>query len=286
MPLGRLAGGTLVATALAATMCVGTYWTAQAMQSDLVDQARTTLDAQQLTATVMFSGRDAYVWADTPSARADAIAALKTIPGVRIVLVGQGAPPVTQRPSAAVSSVTPSTTQTILPAPSATPIETASDSTTPTAAASMASEAPSSTATTTSTAVTVTPVPTASPSSIATSAPLTIPGWPAILFDGDSSTVNQGGKSQVAQIAQFMVAHPTTTVVLTGYTDTTGTAAGRQSLGMARAKAVQAMLVADGVSSSRTTVVSGGGSNPVATSGTSQGRALNRRVTVTMTQES
>jgi outer membrane protein OmpA-like peptidoglycan-associated protein len=113
-----------------------------------------------------------------------------------------------------------------------------------------------------------------------------IPAWPQILFDGDSATVNKAGKAEVAQIASFMVAHPTMTVLLTGYTDTSGTAAGRQALGLARAKAVQAVLVADGASSSRITAASRGGNDPAASSSTSQGRALNRRVTVTMTQES
>lgn len=275
MPLGRLVGGTLIATALAATMCVGTYWTASAMQSDLVDKAQTTLDAQHLTATVMFSGRDAYVWADTPTARADAIAALKTIPGVRVVLVGEGPAPLTpQSPSAAVTSTRPSTAPSAEAVPTATPPQTGS--TPATGAASATSAVASSTAATAA----ETPVPPA------TTAPVTIPAWPAVLFDGDSSTVNTAGTAQLVQVARFMVAHPTTTVVLTGYTDTGGTAAGRQALGMARAASAQAVLVAEGVSSSRTTIASGGGSNPVSTSGTSQGRALNRRVTVTMTQES
>ena len=91
--LGRLATGALLATGLAATMVLGTCWTATAMQTGLADAARTTLDAKNLAATVMVSGRDAYVWAKTPTERADAIAALRTVPGVRIVLVGEGEPP-------------------------------------------------------------------------------------------------------------------------------------------------------------------------------------------------
>jgi outer membrane protein OmpA-like peptidoglycan-associated protein len=286
MSLGRLAGGALVATGLAATMCVGTYWTASAMQSDLADQARTTLAAQHLNATVTFAGRDAYVWADSPTARADAIAVLRTIPGVRIVLVGTGTGPVAPSPSPSLTatSVGPSVTATrTSPPPSSAP---PSSTPAPTDGASTASTPPSPTATIASTSGPATAVATASASASTTTPPVTVPAWPAILFDGDSSTVTKASRTQLAQIAGFMVAHPTMTAHLTGYTDTSGTSAGRQALGLARANAVEAVLVAGGVSAAHITVASRGGNDPVATSATSQGRALNRRVTVTMTQES
>jgi len=80
MSFGRRASGTLLATGLAATMGLGTSWSAHAMESTLADQARVTLEARQPTASVLFAGRDATVWADSPSAREDAIAALRTIP--------------------------------------------------------------------------------------------------------------------------------------------------------------------------------------------------------------
>lgn len=290
MSLRRLAGGALLATGLAATMCIGTYWTASAMQADLTNQARTTLAAQHLQATVAIAGRDAYVWADTPTARADAIAALRTIPGIRIVVVGEGTPPAAALPGAtAATSASATATRTSLPTTTTTPTATAatsvtassSDTATPTDTTTAPPPAPSVVAT--AAGVPATSVPTASASS---SAPVAIPAWPAILFDGDSSTVTQAGKAELAQVAGFLAAHPTITAHLTGYTDTSGTAAGRQALGLSRASAVEAVLVADGVTASRMTVASGGGNDPVASSGTSQGRALNRRVTVTMTQES
>jgi hypothetical protein len=83
MSFGRRASGTLLATGLAATMGLGTYWSAHAMESTLADHARETLEGGQLTATVLFAGRDATVWAESPSAREVAIAAMRTIPGVR-----------------------------------------------------------------------------------------------------------------------------------------------------------------------------------------------------------
>jgi outer membrane protein OmpA-like peptidoglycan-associated protein len=279
MSLGRRASGTLLATGLAATMGLGTYWSAHAMESALVDQARVTLEARQLTASVLFAGRDASVWADSPSAREDAIAALRTIPGVRIVVIGEGAPPAVSSSSSsvAVTSAKPTATRTTVATPKATATVSSTSAptvtTTPTAAASA------------TTAVATTPVPSASPSS-ADPKPVTIPVWPAIQFGGGSPNLAATAKAQLVEIAQFLVANPTVKVTLTGHTDMGLTEAERQALGLARAKAAAAVLVANGVSSSRITAVSQGGNDPVASNSTATGCALNRRVDVTMNQES
>jgi len=82
-----------------------------------------------------------------------------------------------------------------------------------------------------------------------------------------------------------MVAHPATMVTLTGYTDMGLTDADRQALGLARAKSAASVLTQNGVSSGRVATKSGGGNDPVASNDNAQGRALNRRVSVTMTQE-
>jgi outer membrane protein OmpA-like peptidoglycan-associated protein len=279
MSLGRRASGTLFATGLVATMGLGTYWSAHAMESALVDQARVTLETRQLTANVLFAGRDATVWADSPSAREDAIAALRTIPGVRIVVIGEGAPPAVSSSSSsvAVTSAKPTATRTTVATPKATATVSSTSApmvtTTPTAAASA------------TTAVATTPVPSASPSS-ADPKPVMIPVWPAIQFGGGSPNLAATATAQLVEIAQFLVANPTVKVTLTGHTDMGLTEAERQALGLARAKAAAAVLVANGVSSSRITAVSQGGNDPVASNSTAAGCALNRRVDVTMNQES
>jgi outer membrane protein OmpA-like peptidoglycan-associated protein len=276
MSFGRTVGGALLATGLAATMCVGTYWTAQAMQSDLTHQAQTTLQAHRLAATVVFSGRDAYVWADTPTARADAIAVLKTIPGVRIVSIGEGAAPSSTQASPSPAAAT------------ATATGTGTRTSQPTASASNETPTASSTASVTLAAASATAAVPPTSATAATSAPtesVTIPAWPLIHVDGNTANVDTAGKAELVQMAQLMVAHPSVKVLLTGYTDMTGTAAERQALGLARAKSAEGTLVAHGVSSSRIVVASRGGNDPIATNDTSQGRALNRRVTVAMTQE-
>jgi len=281
MSLGRRASGTLLATGLAATMGLGTYWSAHAMESALVDQARVTLEARQLTASVLFAGRDATVWADSPSAREDAITTLRTIPGVRIVVIGEGAPPAVSSSSSsvAVTSAKPTATRTTVATPRATATPTVSSTSTPTVTTTPTAAASATTA------VATTPVPSASPSS-ADPKPVTIPVWPAIQFGGGSPNLDATAKAQLVKIAQFLVANPTVKVTLTGHTDMGLTEAERQALGLARAKAAAAVLVANGVSSSRITAVSQGGNDPVASNSTATGCALNRRVDVTMNQES
>lgn len=276
MSLGRRASGTLLATGLAATMGLGTYWSAHAMESTLADQARVTLEARQLTASVLFAGRDATVWADSPSAREDAIAALRTIPGVRIVVIGEGAPPAVSSSSSsvAVTSAKPTATRTTV----ATPKATATPTITATPSATVSS--------TSAPTVTTTPTAAASATTAEATTPVTIPVWPAIQFNGGSPNLDATAKAQLVKIAQFLVANPTVKVTLTGHTDMGLTAAERQALGLARAKAAAAVLVANGVSSSRITAVSQGGNDPVASNSTATGRALNRRVDVTMNQES
>jgi hypothetical protein len=95
MPFADRAGGALLATGLVATMGLGSYWSARSLHSTLADQARLMLETRALAATVQFDGRDATVWASSPAARDQAVAALLTIPGVGVVVAGDGTPATT-----------------------------------------------------------------------------------------------------------------------------------------------------------------------------------------------
>lgn len=74
-------------------------------------------------------------------------------------------------------------------------------------------------------------------------------------------------------------------ITLTGHTDNTGTAEANQSLGLDRAKAIQAVLVKKGVPAEQTQVESKGQTQPVATNDTEEGRRENRRVEVRLIKE-
>jgi len=72
------------------------------------------------------------------------------------------------------------------------------------------------------------------------------------------------------------------TVRCTGHTDANGSAASNLALGLARARAVCAALRANGMRRARTTTASAGESRPRASNDTATGRALNRRVELTI----
>ncbi len=233
MSFVRRASGALLATGLAATMGMGSYWSAQTLQSTLVDQARKTLESRSLVATVQFDGRDATVWAATPAAREQAIAALLTIPGVRVVVPGDGTAPENATAGSTVT-VTHATPGKASATTSYSPSATASPTTTSTVTASATiSSTPSASSTPTASAssLTATATPTPTPTKLA------IPAWGAIQFEGGTSTLDATDKAELVQIAQFMVANPIVKVALTGHTDMGRTDAERQALGLARAKA-------------------------------------------------
>jgi len=67
-----------------------------------------------------------------------------------------------------------------------------------------------------------------------------------------------------------------------GHTDNTGDPAKNVSLSLARAKTVKAYLVQNGINSNKIYTSGLGSQKPIATNGTAEGRAKNRRVEVTL----
>ena len=75
----------------------------------------------------------------------------------------------------------------------------------------------------------------------------------------------------------------TTHVRIAGYADARGSDAANAALGKARADAVKAGLVAQGIAGDRIETVSGGESDPVGTNATASGQAENRRTELVVT---
>ena len=98
------------------------------------------------------------------------------------------------------------------------------------------------------------------------------------LFDFDKSVVKPEGiavlDNLVAQLKKIKVE----VVIAVGNTDSIGTDAYNQALGLRRAQAVKAYLVSKGVTNVYTE--SKGKSSPVASNTTAEGRAKNRRVDI------
>lgn len=82
------------------------------------------------------------------------------------------------------------------------------------------------------------------------------------------------------QVADSLKQYPDTTVQIVGHTDSTGSAAFNQTLSQNRANAVVVYLTAQGVQPQRMQALGMGESQPIASNGTAEGRARNRRVEI------
>lgn len=101
-----------------------------------------------------------------------------------------------------------------------------------------------------------------------------------VLFDTDKAQLKPAGLQLVRQLAVVLRDYPTHTAQVDGFTDSTGTEAHNLTLSGQRAEAVRNALVSEGVSSTRVTTRALGTSNPVASNATADGRLLNRRVEI------
>ena len=96
-------------------------------------------------------------------------------------------------------------------------------------------------------------------------------------FATSSSELTAADRATVEDVAGVLGKYPSTNVKIVGYADARGNAAANVKLGLDRANAVKAALVAKGVADGRIATGSGGDADPVDTNATSNGQAENRR---------
>ena len=99
-----------------------------------------------------------------------------------------------------------------------------------------------------------------------------------VLFQTDRAAVRREHTANIRRCASILAKVPGSTVIITGHTDSRGSDAYNDVLGLARAQAVQQVLVAQGVKPSRVQAVSAGRRQPVEDNATLAGRRRNRRV--------
>ena len=105
-----------------------------------------------------------------------------------------------------------------------------------------------------------------------------------VLFDTAKSDIRASDRGDVAAVASTLKSYPGAHVRIAGYADSRGSEPANLKLGKARADAVKAALVADGIKGDRIETVSGGEHDPVDTNATAGGRAENRRTELVVTQ--
>ena len=83
-------------------------------------------------------------------------------------------------------------------------------------------------------------------------------------------------------LLQIMSQYPTSSLIITGHTDNTGTKKINDRLSLLRAKKVQTYLVKKGLAENKITLIGMADSQPIATNSKKEGRAQNRRVDLTI----
>ncbi|MGY4490291.1 OmpA family protein [Pseudomonas sp. TE3610] len=106
-----------------------------------------------------------------------------------------------------------------------------------------------------------------------------------VLFDVNKAGLKSSGLMNVNKLAQFLQENPDRKVIVEGYTDSTGSAAYNQTLSDRRAGSVSTALAKMGVDPSRIVSQGYGKEYPVADNTSVSGRAMNRRVEVTISND-
>ena len=97
---------------------------------------------------------------------------------------------------------------------------------------------------------------------------------------GSAELDRERSQQQIDNMVAIMTAYPDVQLKLGGYTDNTGNAQANMALSQARADAVKAAVVAEGIEESRLVTEGYGDQFPRADNATAEGRALNRRIDV------
>ena len=99
-----------------------------------------------------------------------------------------------------------------------------------------------------------------------------------VQFESGKSILKASSNSILDQVAALMSRYPEYKLTMKGYTDSAGADASNQKLSEARAKACFEYLVKKGIAADRMSHAGFGEREPVASNGTADGRAKNRRV--------
>jgi len=90
---------------------------------------------------------------------------------------------------------------------------------------------------------------------------------------------------QLNNMAEILKSYPNVKVKIGGYTDNTGSEAANMALSKSRAEAVMAALVEKGIDATRIVAEGYGIAHPIGDNATEEGRAMNRRIAVRVTEK-
>jgi outer membrane protein OmpA-like peptidoglycan-associated protein len=103
-----------------------------------------------------------------------------------------------------------------------------------------------------------------------------------VTFNTNQADVRSGFYPTLNSVAIVLKKYDRTSITITGYTDNVGGDAYNQTLSENRARSVGDFLMSQGISANRIFTRGMGKRNPIASNGTASGRAMNRRVVITL----
>lgn len=106
-----------------------------------------------------------------------------------------------------------------------------------------------------------------------------------VLFQTDKAILNEDGLNTSRKLARVLEENPERTVLIEGFTDSTGSGVYNQRLSESRATSVRLALENMGVNRSRIAIRGFGESYPIAGNDTSADRQLNRRVEIILSND-
>ncbi|MBM3105341.1 MAG: OmpA family protein [Pseudomonas sp.] len=106
-----------------------------------------------------------------------------------------------------------------------------------------------------------------------------------VLFDFDKANLKSSALPNITTLARYLQENPDRKVIVEGYTDSKGSANYNQTLSERRAASVRMALVRAGVDPSRIVAQGYGKEYPIADNASNSGRAQNRRVEVTISND-
>jgi outer membrane protein OmpA-like peptidoglycan-associated protein len=106
-----------------------------------------------------------------------------------------------------------------------------------------------------------------------------------VLFDTDRAQLKSGSLRNIQKLSDFFKQYPQRTLVIEGFTDSTGTETHNQDLSERRAAAVRTALADMGIAMERISSRGYGEAYPVGSNSTAEGRQLNRRVEVVISDD-
>jgi outer membrane protein OmpA-like peptidoglycan-associated protein len=104
-----------------------------------------------------------------------------------------------------------------------------------------------------------------------------------IYFDSDSNELTDKAKEKLDQVVEIMRNNPAASATLNGYTDSYGAKSYNEMIAGVRANMVKSYLVGKGISSDRLQTFGHGAQKFIGSNRTREGRRMNRRVEIEMT---